>query len=85
MDDLYHTQQDIELLSDSVSQAHKLLQLLETGGDDCDAFILPTADWFIGASGDKWHIKSILAKEKSAEKSAKTKKSAANKKCSPWK
>jgi hypothetical protein len=61
-EELYWIQQDVALLDDSVSQAHKLLQLLENDGD---AFTLPTDDQLIGTKGDEWRIESIPAKERS--------------------
>jgi hypothetical protein len=61
-EDLHWIQQDVALLGDSVSQAHKLLKLLE---DDGVVFIIPTDDQFIGTIGDEWRIKHTPAKESS--------------------
>jgi hypothetical protein len=40
-EDIHQIQHNVALLGDSVSQAHKLLKLLE---DDGDVFIIPTDD-----------------------------------------
>jgi hypothetical protein len=63
-EELYQIQQDVTLLGDSVSQAHKLLQLLEHDGD---TFILPMEDRFIGTRGDEWRVENLLTNAASEE------------------